>query len=128
MPEELQAEAFDLPLFYGIEVRRDGITVTRHRMDMEPVMEMTPYTYAEGYKRIEALLKSEKAPLYFDQLELAIDGMRDLWPGDHTCVQHARLVYDLLWQFDREGRLRREERIQECPQGTRRRYYMWLED
>ena len=56
LPEELTVEAFDLPLFYGIEVRREGVTVTKHRMDMEPVMEMTPYTYAESYKRIEALL------------------------------------------------------------------------
>lgn len=128
MPEELEIEAFDLPLFYGIEVKRDGINVTKFRMDMEPVMEMTPYTYYESYKRIEALLKSDKAPLYFDELEFAIDDMRDLWPGDHTCVQHARLVYDLLWQFDKEGRLRREERVQERTGGTRRRYYMWLED
>jgi len=129
LPEELTVEAFDLPLFYGIEVRREGITVTKHRMDMEPVMEMTPYTYAESYKRIEALLKSEKAPLYFDELEFAIGDMRDLWPDNHTCVQHARLVYDLLWQFDREGRLRREERIQERAGGaTRRRWYFRLED
>lgn len=129
LPEELTAEAFDLPLFYGIEVKRDGVNITNYRMDMEPVMEMTPYTYAEGYKRIEEMLKSEKAPLYFDQLELAIDKMRDLWPEDHTCVQHARLVYDLLWQFEREGRLRREMRIQEQAGGaTRRRWYFWLED
>lgn len=127
MPQELEIEAFDLPLFYGVEVKRDGITVTKHRMDMEPVMEMTPYTYYESYKRIEALLKSDKAPLYFDELEFALGDMRDLWPGDHTCVQHARLVYDLLWQFDKEGRLRREERVQERKGGTRRRYYMWLD-
>ena len=128
LPEELTVEAFDLPLFYGIEVKREGINITSYRMDMEPVMEMTPYTYAEGYKRIEAMLKSEKAPLYFDELELAIGNMRDLWPGDHTYVQHARLVYDLLWQFDQEGRLRREERVQACGEGSRRRYYVWLED
>ena len=128
LPEELTVEAFDLPLFYGVEVRREGITVTKHRMDMEPVKEMTPYTYYESYKRIEALLKSEKAPLYFDELEFAIGDMRDLWDGNHTHVQHARLVYDLLWQFDKEGRLRREERVQELKTGSRRRYYMWLED
>jgi hypothetical protein len=52
--------------------------------------------------------------------------MRDLWEGDHTCVQHARLVYDMLWRFDREGRLKREMRVQERPDGTRRRWYFWL--
>ena len=89
---------------------------------------MTPYTYAEGYRRIEALLKSEKAPLYFDELEFAIGDMRDLWPGDHTLVQHARLVYDLLWQFDQEGRLQREMRVQERTDCTRHRWYFSLKD
>lgn len=128
LPEEIQTEAFDLPLFYSVAVKREGITVSKHRMDIEPVAEMTPYTYAEAYKRVEALLKSEQAPLVFDDLESAVGKMRDLWPGEHTLVQHARLVYDLLWQFDREGRLRREERVQQRPKGLRRRYYMWLED
>ena len=128
LPEELTVEAIDLPLFYGIEVKREGVNITKYRMNMEPVMEMTPYTYAESYKRIEALLKSEKAPLYFDQLEFAIGDMRDLWPDNHTCVQHARLVYDLLWQFEREGRLKREMRIQELANGNRRRWYFRLED
>lgn len=127
-PEHLQTEPVMLPLGYACQVKKDGIRVSPHKMQGEPVMEMTPYTYAEGYQRIEALLKSEKAPLYFDELEYALNDMRDLWPGEHTLVQHARLVYDLLWQFDREGRLRREVRVQENHDGTRRRYYMWLED
>ena len=127
-PEHLQTEPVMLPVGHACQVRAEGIQVTKHRMPGEPVMEMTPYTYAEGYRRIEALLKSEKAPLYFDELEFAIGDMRDLWPGDHTLVQHARLGYDLLWQFDREGRLRREVRVQEREDGRRRRYYMWLED
>ena len=127
-PEHLQTEPVMLPVAYACEVKRDGIRITPHKMQLEPVMEMNPYAYAEGYRRIEALLKSDKAPLYFDELEFAIDDMRDLWPGNHTCVQHARLVYDLLWQFDQEGRLKREMRIQERPHGTRRRWYFWLED
>ena len=127
-PEHLQTEPVMLPLAYACEVKKDGIHISAHRMQLEPVMEMTAYTYAEGYRRIEALLKSDKAPLYFDELEFAIGDMRDLWPGNHTCVQHARLVYDLLWQYDQEGRLKREMRIQERPHGTRRRWYFWLED
>jgi hypothetical protein len=75
------------------------------------------------------LLKSEKAPMYFDDLEFAAGReMRDLWEGDHTFVQHARLVYDMLWQFDQEGRLKREMRIQDCDGVPRHRWYFWLED
>ena len=130
LPEELKTEAFDLPLFYACEITRDGVRISKDRMDMEKVSEMTPYTYSEAYKRFETLLKSERAPLYFDELEFAVrDDMRDLFEGNHTYMQHARLVYDMLWQFDKEGRLRRELREQTMSNGgTRRRYYMWLED
>ena len=125
-PEELRSNPMMLPLFNACVLTRQGVTITPDRMDMEPVAEMTPYTYAESYRRIEGLLKSEKAPLFFDQLEYALDEMRDLWPGDHTCVQHARLVYDLLWQFDQEGRLKRELRVQQIKDGPRHRWYFSL--
>ena len=128
-PEELENEPIMLPLFYACDVTRKGIRVTRDKMDMEPVAEMTPYTYKEAYKRFEAMLKSKDAPLYFDDLERAVAReMRDLWPGDHTYIQHGRLVYDMLWQFDREGRLKREMRIQENAEGQRRRWYFSLKD
>ncbi|MBR2615674.1 MAG: hypothetical protein IKC69_03250 [Clostridia bacterium] len=129
LPEELREDAVDLPLHHPCVITRDGYTVSQDKMQVEKVSEMTPYTYYEGYRRMEALLKSERAPLYFDELEFAVrDDMRDLWEGDHTYLQHARLVYDLLYQFDREGRLKREMRIQETKNGPRHRYYMWLED
>lgn len=127
-PEHLTAEPIMLPLHQGCIISRNGLQVTPDRLEKEPVSEMTPYTYAEGYRRIEALLKSEKAPLYFDELEFAIGDMRDLWPGNHTLVQHARLVYDLLWQFDQEGRLQREVRLQEFPDYSRHRWYFSLKN
>ena len=127
--EELHNEPVMLPLHYACAVSKDGIHISADKMDIEPVMEMTPYTYAEAYKRFEALLKSDKAPVYFDDLEHAVGReMRDLWPDDHVYVQHARLVYDMLWQFDQEGRLKREMRLQDHPNGKRHRWYFWLED
>ena len=87
---------------------------------------MTPYTYAEGCKRLEALLR--KGPAYFDELEFAVDKMRELWPGANTLVPHAKLIYDMLWQFESEGRLKRELRQQERAGGVRTRWYFWLED
>ena len=126
LPEGLGEKAFDLPLFYACEIGRCGIKVTADKMDAEPVAEMTPYTYAEGYRRIEQLLMSEAAPCNYDKLEIALNEMRDLWPGDHTCVQHARLVYDLLWQFEQEGRLKREMRTKETKAGLKHRWYFSL--
>lgn len=128
LPEVLGEKVFDLPLFNAVEVRREGITVTGDRMEIEPVADMTPFTYMEGYRRIERLLRSDTAPMYFDELELAANAMRDLWPDNGTLVQHARLVYDILWQLEQEGRLKKEIRVQERSDGIRHRYYFWLED
>jgi len=126
-PENLKNEPVMLPLFHACSVTRDGIEISAHRMEGEVVEEMSPYTYAEGYKRMEAFLKKKDGPFYFDDLEFAVGReMKDLWPGDHTCIQHARLVYDLLWQFDQEGRLKREMRIQETGSGPRHRWYFSL--
>ena len=134
LPDALQEKADYLPLFHSCALRREGVTVTGDRVDEEPVAEPTPYTYAEGCRRIEAMLRSDEAPLYFDELELEIGrSMRDLFPGDHSCLQNARLVYDLLRQFEREGRLKKELRVQQRKQedgstAPRRRWYFWLED
>lgn len=128
MPEGLADKAFDLPLSYACRLSAEGITVTPDKMVMEPVAEMSPYTYKEAYRRFEELLKSEAAPLHFDKLEIAADGMRDIWEGNHTLVQHARLVYDMLWQFEKEGRLQREMRLQETRFGPRHRWYFTLRD
>lgn len=128
MPEGLGEGAMDLPLSYACIIDRNGFRVTRDKMQMETVEQMSPYTYAEAYKRFESLLRSQNAPLNFDKLELAANEMRDIWPGDHTYVQHARLVYDMLWQFDREGRLEREMRLQNTSFGPRHRWYFSLRD
>ena len=128
-PEELTSAPMMLPLFHTCVVSHDGIQITADKMDIEPVSEMTPYTYKEAYRRFEAMLKTD-TPLFFDDLEIAADTqMRDLWEGEHTFVQHARLVYDMLWQFHKEGRLKKELRTQQIvPDGPRHRWYFWLED
>ena len=128
-PEELKSEAMMLPLFHTCVITKDGIRVSTDKMGIEPVSEMTPFTYAEAYRRFEAILTSGK-DIFFDDLEIAADTqMRDLWEGEHTFVQHARLVYDLLWQFHREGRLNRELRTQQIdPDGPRHRWYFSLRE
>ena len=128
-PEELKNEPIMLPLANACVITKDGIRITDDRMQGEPVEEMSPYTYAEAYRRFEVLLRSPEGPFYFDELEWAVGReMRDLWPNDRTLIQHARLVYDMLWQFDKEGRLKREMRLQDHPHGQRHRWYFRLED
>lgn len=108
-PDDITAEVTQLPLMRPCEIFREGVKVSEDRMtDCEPVSEVTEYTLEEGYKRISALLKGkEDAPLHFDDLEFAVwYDMRDLFEGDHTLIQDARLVYDVLWRLKCEGKLR----------------------
>jgi len=131
-PDALRGEkCVSLPVLHACAVTRDGITVTKHKVDVEDVCDITPYAYAEGYRRITALLSGKKdAPLYFDDLEFAVGrDMKDIWPAEHTYVQHAKLVYDILFQLDTEGRLKREVRPLHKKNGQSvNRVYMWLED
>ena len=69
------------------------------------------------------------APLYFDDLEFLVGReMKDIWPEQHTFVQHARLVYDVLWQLHIEGRLKTTVLPKPTSYGPVNRIYMWLED
>jgi len=128
-PEEISGEIMSLPLHHACEITRGGLTVTGYGAAVETVCEPTPYTYAEGYRRICELLRGKKdAPLYFDDLEIAVKrDMRDLWPEEHTYVQDARLVYDIIGQLQAEGKLRSEVRPQQCKSGVRNRVFMWLD-
>lgn len=129
-PEEVQGQQISLPLHHTCEIMRGSYIVTGCKLQGEKVCEMTPYTYAEGYDRICKLLTGKKdAPLYFDDLELAIArDMRNLWPEEHTYIQNARLVYEIIIRLMQEGKLRSEVRPQQCSSGVRNRVFMWLDE
>jgi len=130
-PEDVDGHIMQLPLAHVCEITRDGVNITKTKLrGCEKVSDMTPYTYAEGYRRIVELLKGKKdEPLYFDDLEFAVWGnMKDLWPGDHTIIQDARLVYDVLYQLEAEGRLKGEVRVLKSKSGDKNRRFMWIEE
>ena len=52
------------------------------------------------------------------------DRMRDLFDGDHTLIQDARLVYDVLYRLHEEGLLKKELRRVSA---NRERYFMWID-
>ena len=128
-PEEVTGECFQLPLMHSCALSRDGFTVFKERITVEDVCNVTPYTYREGYDRIVALLQGKKdAPLYFDDLEFAVQReMDDIWQEKHTFQQHTRLVYDVLWQLHTEGRLKAKVLPHEKKDGMTRRIFFWLE-
>ncbi len=128
-PEDTGGECIQLPLMHSCALSLSGLTIFKERICVEDVCAVTPYAYAEGYKRICALLQGKKdAPLYFDDLEFAVQReMTDIWPETHTFQQHARLVYDVLWQLHTEGRLKAKVLPHQKKDGMTRRLYMWLE-
>lgn len=107
-PEDLEGEVRQLPVMHPCEVFKEKIVVSEEKIQGEEVSEITEYTFSEGYRRISELLSGkEDAPLHFDDLELFIwQENRDLFEGDHTLIQDARLVYDVLWRLHEEGRLK----------------------
>ena len=126
-PEDAEGEVKMLPLFQTCEISKDGVTVTDAKMTKcEAVSEITDYTLEEAYHRICKMLKGQKEnPLNFDDLEVAVGKqMRDLFPGEHTLVQDARVVYDVLYRLEEEGLLKKEIRI---IKGYVKRYYMWID-
>ena len=126
-PEDAQGEIKTLPLATACEITKDEVIVTNERLiNCEEVAEITDYTLKEGYKRFTALLKGKKdSPLHFDDLELAVwKDMRDLFDGDHTLIQDARLVYDMLYKFHEEGILHQEIRYENK---NRKRLFFWID-
>ena len=126
-PDGLRGEYRQLPIMYPCEIFKDNIVVSEDKMTGEEISEVTPEVLMDGYNRIVGMLKGKAdAPLYFDDLELTIAReMRDIFPGDHTLFQHARLVYDVLWRLTEEGRLKTERRLLK---NEKFRTFMWIDD
>ena len=129
-PEDISGGCIQLPLMHSCALARDGLTISKERITVEDVCDVTPYAYREGYHRIVALLQGKQdAPLYFDDLEFAVQQeMTDIWPEQHTFRQDARLVYDVLWQLHTEGRLKTKVLPHEKKDGLTRRLYFWLDE
>ena len=126
-PDGLRGEYRQLPIMYPCEIFKDNIVVSEDKMTGEEISEVTPEVLMDGYNRIVGMLKGKAdAPLYFDDLELTIAReMRDIFPGNHTLFQHARLVYDVLWRLTEEGRLKTERRLLK---NEKFRTFMWIDD
>lgn len=126
----VEGEVFSLPLMHVCEITRDGVKITADRIQRDHVCEVTPYAYHEAYERIVNELRGKKdAPLYFDDLEffMAREAL-DIWPEQHILTQGPRVVYDVIWQLQQEGRLKTTIKPLDTRYGPVDRIYMWLED
>ncbi len=119
-----------LPLQQVCEITRSGVRVTEDKIAVEPTAEITEEVFRRGYAYISRMLSvSRENALFFDDLELdLLQNIQEVFEERYSHTEHARLVYDVLWQLKKEGRLRQELRTQKKSYCQRKRWYFWLED
>ena len=119
---------FMLPELSVCEIRKDGVTVTSHRVRTEPIEKPSPRAYATALRYTEELLRSAKSTggVYFTDIELMlIEHKSELFTKGYTYTQHARIGYDVVRMLDGEGKIKSELRMN--PEGTRKLRYMWMD-
>ena len=119
-----------LPLQQACEITRSGVRVTDDKITVEPTAEITETVFQKGYDYICKMLSVPKEnALFFDDLELdLLTNIREIFEENYSLTEHARLVYDVLWQLKKEGRLCQELRAQKTKRGQRMRWYFWLDN
>ena len=126
-PEDISGDIMPLPLSHVCTASAKGIKISSKAMNAEKVCEITPYTYAEGYRGVtEFLGGKEKCPVFLDEIVDYIDDMPHIWREKHTYTQAVRLAYDIIEQLQFEGRLKSEIRQQSRGGLTRGLIYMWI--
>ena len=111
-PEEIKGTAVTLPVLRVCSVRKDGIQLTPHVIEgdlVDGVCEITPLTHIRAYSIIEAFLKGKKdQPVNLDEVYFELKKHPDIFQEKYDFAQYAKVIYDILWQLSREGRLRTE--------------------
>ena len=122
--------AWYLPLLQACEITRSGVRISTDRITTEPVEEITEEIFQKGYAYICKMLAVPKEnALFFDDIELdLLKNIKQVFEGNFCHAEHARLVYDVLWQLQKEGRLCQELRVQQTKHYSRNRWYFWLDD
>ena len=106
-PEDVKGTVHSLPVLRACKVKKGRVELTPYVVESEKVAEITPATYVKAYKRIEEMLKGGKEkPCIWDDIELAMLAMPELWNEQNNYSQYAKVGYDILWQLKEEGRLR----------------------
>ena len=129
LPEDIVGDMYSLPVQHAVKVTKKGFEVLPYRAETDSVAEITPTTYIKAYERIETMLKnaSKDNPVIYDDIELEMYKMPELWDEQHKISQYAKVGYDILWQIHKEGRLKSFIAPQTKPNGTRYLANMYIE-
>ncbi len=106
-PEDVKGDVMSLPVLHTCKVKKGSFEITPHSVKSEKVADITPATYIKAYNKIEEMLKGGKEkPCIWDDIELAMLAMPELWNEQNNYSQYAKVGYDILWQLKEEGRLK----------------------
>ena len=126
-PEDVAGETVSLPVLRACKINKGGYELTQCKVESDGICEITPLTYIKAYNYAEKMLAGGKEnPCIYDDLELAFKDMPELWDSEKRYSQYAKLAYDMLWQFHKEGRLQSFIAPQTLGCGTRDVAYMYL--
>ncbi len=107
---------FSLPVASVCKILPGSVEVTSQNLKNVRVEEITTTMVTECYKRIESMLVGQKdSPKSVYDLPM-YDDWRDIWSEPYVDCKYAKdsgllkpyaaLIYDILWAFHKEGRLR----------------------
>ncbi|MBQ4528641.1 MAG: hypothetical protein II998_11295 [Clostridia bacterium] len=129
-PENVSGDAYSLPVQHACKVTSKGFEVLPYKALTDTVAEISPVTYIKAYARIEEMLKnaSKDNPVIYDDIELEMCKMSELWDEQHKVSQYAKVGYDVLWKIHKEGRLKSFIAPQTKANGTRYLANMYIEE
>ena len=63
---------------------------------------------------------TKENPVIYDDVEITLSKMPELWDEQHKISQYAKVGYDILWQLTKEGRIKSFIAPQHKPDGWSR--------
>lgn len=130
-PEEVKGTAVTLPPLHICSIKKDGVHLTPHVIEgemVDGVCEITPRTHIKAYELIEAFLQGKQEnPVNLDEVFFMLREHPDIFHRKYDYAQFAKVIYDILYEMNREGRLHREVRPHMTYSGIRNCVMLWLD-
>ena len=130
-PEDAKGTVMTLPTLRICNIQKDGVHITSHAIEgemVDGVCEITPMTHIKAYEMIEAFLQGKKEnPANLDEVYFMLKKHPEIFCRKYDYAQFAKVIYDILYELKREGRLQTEVRPHMTYSGIRNCVMMWLD-
>lgn len=126
-PEDVTGDVMTLPVLRTAKVYAGRVEISKNKMKNLNTPEITPLTYRLCYDRVVEMLREKEET--WDDIELAIRRMTDIWNYEYPVTQYAKVGYDILWQLKCENRLSSRLDFSDNPRyGKRTLAYMSIKE